>query len=85
MKNDFTPEQLAAWRRGEFCIEFCFDEPPQVNQQDFEKWVQERKIKPNLVQVDTEWTPGNTQTIFSQEVKSLSDFPETGQTGHCIK
>jgi len=74
--TDLTPEQLAAWKRGEIVIEFSFDEPPQVNQQDFEKWVQERKIKPNLVQVDTGWKPSDCQTIFSEEVKPL---------GHCIK
>jgi hypothetical protein len=74
--NSFTPEQLAAWRRGEFVIEFSFDEPPQVNQQDFERWVQERKIKPNLNNY-SDWNclwdyPGTP----TWEVKPLEAFPK---------
>ena len=74
----FTPEQRAAWKAGELCIEFSFDEPPQVNQQDFEQWVQERGIKPNLVQTG-EWVPyEDYQVVYSEEIKPL--LP-----GRCIK
>jgi hypothetical protein len=75
--DSLTPEQLAAWRRGELIIEFCFDEPPQVNQQDFERWVQERQIKPNLTIVNGVYenaTFDNTHPTW--EVEPL---------GHCIK
>jgi hypothetical protein len=51
--NILTPEQYEQWKRGELCIEFQLDEPPQVNPEDFERWVRERKIKPNLKQIDT--------------------------------
>jgi len=78
--GEFTPEQIEQWKRGELCIEFQFDELPQVNQQDFEKWVRERGIKPNLIQYSDHNCSFDVDGIPTWEVPPLS--PETG---HCIK
>lgn len=67
-------EQLAAWKRGELVIEFQFDGPPMVNPQDFERWIQERQIKPKLINY-SEHNASVDIPCPTWEVPSLESFP----------
>jgi hypothetical protein len=74
-----TQEQYDQWKRGELVIEFVYDTIPEVNHQDFEKWVQERNLKAMTKQVPSELAdPEISDAVYSShEVSPLS--------GHCIK
>lgn len=88
MKINITKEQLEAWRRGELLIEFSLDDPPTVNLQDFERWVQERKIKPNLNNYSTyncNWDAAcPTWHVKALGVEDLPSIEEINEP-RCIK